>query len=390
MLIESPQYPRGLWLHLVDEAGDALTGIRVEYQGRPDSLVAIHCVDPVGGVQETLVWTRPEGDPLRLTLKPKEAADLPTGIASIDWQIDPSVGSLLEPMEEIRLIGWGAVAAFLREHWQGQTERVAVQLDTRTTLSVDLDHSESTEMLVNYLQDHARTSLGEINLSAVQVLLDAQVFKSVLALPEEVIILSTSFIALFENSKLEKTVLRALNRLEGPITLSEAATLTRLSVSNFGIRSLADIKHCVALQYLFLGGNQIADLTPLTGLKNLETLFLNGNRIVDLTPLKQLTSLRYLDLYRNQIVDLTPLANLNNLQKLYLGRNQIVDLTPLANLNLQRLWLEGNQIQDLSPLIANFRIDKGDEVLLSSNPLNDQALNEHIPALRARGVTVSY
>ena len=39
VLIESPQYPRGLWLHLVNEAGDALAGLQVEYQGRPDSLV---------------------------------------------------------------------------------------------------------------------------------------------------------------------------------------------------------------------------------------------------------------------------------------------------------------------------------------------------------------
>jgi len=28
VLIESPQYPRGLWLHLVDEAGDALRAAR--------------------------------------------------------------------------------------------------------------------------------------------------------------------------------------------------------------------------------------------------------------------------------------------------------------------------------------------------------------------------
>ena len=55
VLIESPQYPRGLWLHLVDETGDALAGIRVEYQGRPNSLVAIHCVDPAGGVRETMI-----------------------------------------------------------------------------------------------------------------------------------------------------------------------------------------------------------------------------------------------------------------------------------------------------------------------------------------------
>ena len=93
VLIESPQYPRGLWLSLVDEAGDALAGLQVEYQGRPDSLVAIRCVDPVGQMRETLVWTRPAGDSLRLTLKPKEVGDLPAGLSRIDWRIDPTAGS---------------------------------------------------------------------------------------------------------------------------------------------------------------------------------------------------------------------------------------------------------------------------------------------------------
>ena len=96
VLIESLEYPRGLWLHLVDEAGDAIAGLQVEYQGRPDSLVAIRCVDPAREVQETLVWTRPEGTLLRLILKPKEAADLPAGLVSIDWQVDTSAESLLD------------------------------------------------------------------------------------------------------------------------------------------------------------------------------------------------------------------------------------------------------------------------------------------------------
>ena len=92
VLVESPQYPRGLWLHLVDEAGDALAGIRVEYQGRPDSLVAIRCVDPVGGVRETLVWTRPDGILLRLILKSKEATNCQRG-----WY--PSTGKSIRALK---------------------------------------------------------------------------------------------------------------------------------------------------------------------------------------------------------------------------------------------------------------------------------------------------
>ena len=65
------------------------------------------------------------------------------------------------------------------------------------------------------------------------------------------------------------------------------------------------------------------------------------------------------------ISDLTPLANLDSLRYLYLRGNLISDLTPLTNLpKLRYLNLKGN------------------------SPLNDVSLNEHVPALRRRGVEV--
>ena len=351
VLIESPQYPRGLWLHLVDEAGNALAGIRVEYQSRPDNLVAIRCVDPAGEVRETLVWTRSEGAPLSLILNPSESTDLPAGLASIDWQIDPGVTSLLEPAGEIRLIGWEEVSAFLRERWQGQSGRVAAQIDTHTALAIDLGRPESIEMLVNYLQDQAKISLREINTSTLQVLLDAQVFKSDLSLLEDVIILSTSFVVVFEDPKLEKWVLKALGQPEGPIPLREAASLTHLLVFNKNIHSLAGIEHLTALQWLDLFDNQIDDLTPLAALRNLELLALGGNQITDVTPLANLKNLEHLGLSNNQITDVNPLAAMTNLKGLGLGSNQLTDVTPLANLkNLVSLTLDDIQLTDVTPL----------------------------------------
>ena len=63
VMIESPEYPRGLWLHVADEAGPALAGIQVDYHGLPNGLVALHCVDPAGLRREMLLWTLPQGDP---------------------------------------------------------------------------------------------------------------------------------------------------------------------------------------------------------------------------------------------------------------------------------------------------------------------------------------
>ena len=67
------------------------------------------------------------------------------------------------------------------------------------------------------------------------------------------------------------------------------------------------------LQELYLGGNQISDLTPLAALTSLTSLELGGNQISDLTPLAALTSLTSLELGGNQISDLTPLAALTSL-----------------------------------------------------------------------------
>ena len=321
VLIESPQYPRGLWLHLVDEAGDALAGLQVEYQGQPDSLVAIRCVDPAGGVRETLVWTWAGGDSLRLTLKPSELTDLPAGVASIDWQINPIAEALLEPMAETQRINWEEVAAFLKARWRGQTGRVAVQVQsstTSTTWAVEVDHPEAIETLLIHLQQTyqpAGISLGE------RTDLYVQVFREGFALQEGVIL----YLPLFADANLEREVRETLGRPQGRLTSEDVAFLTKLSASRKNIHNLAGIKHLTALRWLYLSNNQIVDITPLNQLNNLPYLSLSSNRI-----------------------------------------------------------------EDLTPLIANTGLGEGDKVHLIDNPLNDQALTEQIPALKARGVKVHY
>ncbi|MCY3787780.1 MAG: leucine-rich repeat protein [Gemmatimonadetes bacterium] len=426
VLIESPQYPRGLWLHLVNEAGDALAGIRVEYQGRPDSLVAIHCVDPAGGVQETLIWTRPEGDPLRLTLKPKEASDLPVGLIPIDWQIDPSLEALLVPVAETWLIGWEAVAAFLRKRWQDERGRVAVQLDASTNLAIELHHPEAIEILLDHLQQTHQLTAASL---AEETGLRLQIYKGPLSLLEG-LVLSTP---LFRDSNLEAAVRQIVGRPQGRLTPKDVASLTVLFATHSTIHSLVGLEHFAALQRLELDNNRIADLTPLASLTNLQTLVLRNNqianvsplaqsttlqvlmltsnqRIADVSPLASLTNLRWLCLTENQVADVSPLASLTNLERLWLtlnqitdvsplasltnlktlvlGQNQVADISPLASLiNLRELYMDYNQIVDLTPLASLTNL----EILwLQGNPLSDQALNEQIPALQARGVRVRY
>ena len=510
VMIESPEFPRGLWVDLVDEAGQALAGVQVEYQGRADSLVTLRCVDPSGLRQETLLWTRAFGDPLRLALKTRDPAGLPPGLASIDWRIDPGVEALLESS---RLVGWEAVEAFLRERWQGQVGLVFVRLDDGGT-AVDLDHEEAIEMVVRHLQKtHQPVTPSTASSPFFAVLVNESDL-----LRNEVILQTT----LFASEGLEAAVRQALRRPQGRITRQEVASMTRFQLSD-DIHSLAGLEHLVALEHLYLAYNDVEDLSPLAALTNLRELYLSynhvsdvrplagltkltrmelrknrisdvsplsdlinlvdldlrenqisdvsplgsltnlrflwldgnqidvlvaltplenltslrleanritdvsplsdlinltalnlvGNQISDVGPLGSLTNLRWLELADNSIVDVSPLAALTNLKRLQLVDNEIADVSPLAaltNLEWLNLWgnwivdvsplavltklgylhLTRNQIQDIGPLVANMGLSAPDEINLQSNPLSDQAINEHIPALRARGVRVIY
>ena len=362
VLIESPQYPHGLWLHLVDDAGDALAGLQVEYQGRPDSLVAIRCVDPVGSVRETLIWTRPDGGSLRLMLKPTGLDDLPAGLTSIDWRIDPTARALLEPVNETRLIGWEAVSSFLQAHWQYQTGRVSVQLNASTSFAVELHHPEIIEMLVAHLQQMyqpAETSLGKSTVLNVRVLSEGS------ALQEGVIL----YLPLFADANLERVVREALGRPHGGLTPEDVSFLTSISARDASISSLTGLENCTALDKLSLIGNQITDITPLANLNNLKKLTLWSNQITDIAPLANLNNLQVLTLESNQIADITPLANLNNLRRLRLANNHIAEVGPLAGLyNLQVLRLWSNQITDITPLANLNNLKKLD---LWSNQITD-------------------
>ena len=211
--------------------------------------------------------------------------------------------------------------------------------------------------------------------------------------------------------------------------------LTMLHLSFNSISDLTPLQGLIALKAIHVVGNDITDLSPLAGLVNLESVIAGQNPVSDITVLAGLTKLKSvslndcdvtdfsplyslpvlegLDIHSNplgnisfmanlthlkvtnlsytQISDITPLAGLTDLETLYLTSNQISGITVLTNLiNLTELDLRTNQITDISPLVDNTGLDTDDIVWLQSNPLSDESLNTHIPALVARGVVVNY
>ena len=237
----------------------------------------------------------------------------------------------------------------------------------------------------------------------------------------------------FADANLEAAVRGAINKPTGPIYNSDLESLTTLTAQEIGISDLIGLEYCVNLQVLYLQFNNISDISLLAGLINLQSLYLWGNNISDISPLASLTDLQELGINDNNISDISPLSGLTNLQRLYLAANNISDISPLSGLtNLQRLYLWGNSISDISPLagltnlqslylrvnnisdisplagltdlqelgindnnisdisplVENSGLSAGDTVDLRDNPLSITSVNEYIPQLIERGVTV--
>lgn len=96
-------------------------------------------------------------------------------------------------------------------------------------------------------------------------------------------------------------------------------------------------------------------ITILTGLEhpiNLKVFVLwkFGSRFISLS---NLLKLKFLDLENNQIIDIAPLAGRKNLMALRLWDNRISDIAPLTNLqNLEELQLQNNLIVDMKPITS--------------------------------------
>ena len=183
------------------------------------------------------------------------------------------------------------------------------------------------------------------------------------------------------------------NNISDISPLSSLTNLTELRLLYNTISDISPLSGLTNLTVLSLRRTSISDISPLSGLTNLTGLNLGLNDISDISLLSGLTNLEYLDLSRNSISDISPLSSLINLKRLYLDENRISDISALSDLtNLTVLYLHDNSISDISPLVANTGLGGGGRVYLylRNNPLSDTSLNTHIPALQARGVTVTF
>lgn len=199
--------------------------------------------------------------------------------------------------------------------------------------------------------------------------------------------------------------------------LAAMSGLDEIELSNNGISDLSPLAEIGGpnVTILKLDGNQIEDVTPLSTMTGPVNMALWDNRIVDLSPFvgsefSQMWS--SYDFSKNRIEDLSPLVSFGDFTELDISDNLVEDLRPLSGKTALGLRAARNPIHDLTPLIAPLAAEATyadltdnrvtsiaplvasarvalplvglpDWEILLGNPLDDVALQRHVPELCA-------
>lgn len=136
-----------------------------------------------------------------------------------------------------------------------------------------------------------------------------------------------------------------------PLTKDDVKNISQVLGKGKGIKSLAGLENCVAVQEIDFENNEITDLTPMAGLKLVQSLTLSRNKIESIAPLAELERLQYLELSGNAVSDLAPLAKMTNMRSLYLSDNKITKIEVVKGLKKTwTLYLAGNKVEDFAPV----------------------------------------
>jgi Leucine-rich repeat (LRR) protein/subtilisin family serine protease len=163
--------------------------------------------------------------------------------------------------------------------------------------------------------------------------------------------------------------------------------LLELLYASGGIVDITGLEYAKNIRFLYLGNNEIKDISAISGLTKLQELSIRCNSILSdsgFSPLAGLINLTFLDATctANYIpFDMSVLAGLTNLTELDLNWNYISGITTLSVLTkLSYLSLEDNLISDIRPLsgLRNLRL-----LMLRWNPLNRAAYCIYIPLIYA-------
>src|SRR5690606_34614897 len=199
----------------------------------------------------------------------------------------------------------------------------------------------------------------------------------------------------FADALLDTTVRLLIGKETGDITPADLGGFTTLFLPEDDraggptIGSLAGLECWTTLRELWVGDNDVTDLTPLANLHSLRVLDLGCNPLGDLSALANLSGLEelYLDhpsgcgeTAKLTNADLQALEDLVGLRRLHLGGHGLTDLSALAGLGrLEVLEANDNALSSVAPLAS---LPGLHTVQLSGNALVDLTPLAALPRLR--------
>lgn len=135
--------------------------------------------------------------------------------------------------------------------------------------------------------------------------------------------------------------------------IASLSNLTRLTLNNCGLSTIANLAEAKNLTYLNLANNTVRHLDVLSGMPYLSEIDLQHNAVSSLGALSGLSGLQKLNVSYNSVTDLSPLSGCGKLTWLDAGHNSLSNVSSLSALTgLTHLNLESNSISDVSPLAS--------------------------------------
>ena len=119
-----------------------------------------------------------------------------------------------------------------------------------------------------------------------------------------------------------------------------------ISLMDRGLSKIGILKYANSLQLLYLGSNEISNVTPLRDHSNLYLLDLQSNKVADISELGSMPRLKYLSLNENQLSSFEKIEKFPSMTNFLARNNRIESVLPLVNSmpNLEELAMTGNPL----------------------------------------------
>lgn len=151
--------------------------------------------------------------------------------------------------------------------------------------------------------------------------------------------------------------------------IGKLTKLTRLTLTDCSLSTIAPLEKLTELTYLDLGSNTLRNIEPIAAFTKLQELYLSNNAITELDVLSSLKDLKTLELSNNSITTLKPIFSLNQLTTLSANNNGISSLDGIQGLtSLEKIQLKQNALTNISAIGGCSALTEAD---LSNNAITD-------------------